>query len=91
VDALPLAHHVDDVVLVCRVGMTSLTQLGRLADLLEENAIEPRGFVLIGVHGSPEGNYYLAAAQSQQRVSPPRSPSAPRGNNRSPDRRRVES
>ena len=70
VDALPLAHQVDDLLLVCRIGMSSISQLARLADLLEENEIEPRGFVLVGVHSSPEGGYYLREAKNRRGFSP---------------------
>jgi capsular exopolysaccharide synthesis family protein len=59
VDALPLARYADDVLLVCRLGMSSLQQLSRLADLLEQNTIEPRGFVVVGVGSSDEQSYYL--------------------------------
>jgi len=59
VDALPLAHCVDDLLVVCRIGTSSLAQLSRLADLLEQNRIEPRGFVVIGVSGSHAGSYYF--------------------------------
>ncbi len=62
VDTLPLARCVDDVLLVCRIGGSSLLQLSRLADLLEQNEIEPRGFVVIGVTAGSEGSYYFEAA-----------------------------
>jgi receptor protein-tyrosine kinase len=59
VDALPLARYTDDVLIVTRLGMSSLQQLSRLADLLEQNTIEPRGFVVIGVGNAEEESYYL--------------------------------
>lgn len=59
VDALPLAHYADDVLVVCRLGMSNLQHLSRLADLLEQNGIEPRGFVVVGVGSSEERSYYL--------------------------------
>lgn len=59
VDALPLARYADDVVIVSRLGMSSLQQLSRLADLFEQNAIEPRGFVVVGVGSADEQSYYL--------------------------------
>ncbi len=61
VDALPLAHHVDDVLLVCRLGSTNLDRLTQLSDLLEQNEIEPTGFVLVGAGSSEEESYYMAA------------------------------
>jgi receptor protein-tyrosine kinase len=70
VDALPLAHCVDDLLLVCRVGTSSLLQLSRLADLLEQNGIEPRGFVVIGVSGSHAGSYYFDATGRGPELGP---------------------
>jgi tyrosine-protein kinase len=69
VDTLPLAHCVDDLLLVCRIGGSSLLQLSRLADLLEQNGIEPRGFVVIGVAGS-EGSYYFESAGKGPELGP---------------------
>jgi capsular exopolysaccharide synthesis family protein len=69
VDTLPLAHGVDDLLLVCRIGGSSLLQLSRLADLLEQNGIEPRGFVVIGVAGS-EGSYYFESAGKGPELGP---------------------
>jgi capsular exopolysaccharide synthesis family protein len=65
IDALPLARCVDDVVLVCRLGTSSLSQLSRLADLLEQNQIEPRGFVVVGVAGPKRGGYYFPGDQDR--------------------------
>jgi len=70
VDALPLAHHVDDLLLVCRVGMSSLHELSHLADLLEQNGIEPRGFVVVGVPISVEGQYYFDSAERGPELGP---------------------
>lgn len=69
VDTLPLAHCVDDILLVCRIGGSSLLQLSRLADLLEQNALEPSGFVVIGVAGS-EGSYYFESAGKGPELGP---------------------
>ena len=59
IDALPLARCADDLVLVCRLGVSSLPQLARLADVLEQNSVEPRGFVVVGTGDARSGNYYL--------------------------------
>lgn len=69
IDTLPLAHCVDDLLLVCRIGGSSLLQLSRLADLLEQNSLEPRGFVVIGVSGS-EGSYYFESAGKGPELGP---------------------
>ncbi len=82
VDTLPLAHCVDDVLLVCRIGGSSLVQLSRLADLLEQNDIEPRGFVVIGVTAGSEGSYYFESAAGRGPVLGPEEGS-PGGNSSS--------
>jgi len=69
IDTLPLAYCVDDLLLVCRIGGSSLLQLSRLADLLEQNRLEPRGFVVIGVAGS-EGSYYFESAGKGPELGP---------------------
>jgi Mrp family chromosome partitioning ATPase/capsular polysaccharide biosynthesis protein len=56
IDAMPLARQVDDVVLTVRLGTSNLTQLARLGDLLEQNAIRPSGFVVVGGSAPEEGN-----------------------------------
>lgn len=83
-DTLPVAQLVDDLLLVCRVGRSSLSQLARLADLLEQNGIAPRGFVLVGVAPSPEGSYYLEASGAARRLRPERP--APKANSGPPRR-----
>lgn len=75
VDALPLARYADDVLLICRLGMSSLQHLSRLADLLEQNAIEPRGFVVVGVGSSQEESYYL---DGREEVGPDLGPEEPK-------------
>ncbi len=60
IDALPLAQQVDDVVIVTRLGSSNLSRLARLGDLLDQNGIQPRGFVVVGVGSSEEKSYYLS-------------------------------
>jgi Mrp family chromosome partitioning ATPase/capsular polysaccharide biosynthesis protein len=48
IDAMPLARRADDVVVVVRLGSSNLGQLVRLGDLLDQNAIRPAGFVVVG-------------------------------------------
>jgi len=78
VDALPLARYADDVLLVTRLGMSSLLQLSRLADLLEQNSIEPRGFVVVGVGSATEESYYLDARKGSTEPTPGNVQRAPR-------------
>ena len=70
IDALPLAHYVDDVLIVCRIGMSSLPQLSRLADLFEQNGIVPRGLVVVGVASTGKGNYYFDSAEKGPTLGP---------------------
>ena len=83
VDALPLARYADDVLLVTRLGMSSLLQLSRLADLFEQNSIEPRGFVVVGVGSASEQSYYLDAPMDREQPEPPK------GAPRRPPRRQL--
>lgn len=74
IDALPIAHYVDDLLIVTRLGMSSLLQLSRLADLLEENQIVPRGFVVVGSAQQKEASYYFEDGERGPRLggeSPP--------------------
>jgi len=57
-DALPLAHEVDSVILVVRLGNTRLKALEELAGLLVQQGLTPRGFVLVG--GRRQASYYGA-------------------------------
>jgi Mrp family chromosome partitioning ATPase len=64
IDAMPLARQVDDVVLVVRLGSSNLAQLARLGDLLDQNAIRPAGFVVVGGTSAEEqGDYRTAQRQ----------------------------
>lgn len=65
IDAMPLARQVDDVVLVVRLGSSNLTQLAQLGDLLEQNAIRPSGFVVVG-GPAPEERGYRRPTQHPQ-------------------------
>jgi Mrp family chromosome partitioning ATPase/capsular polysaccharide biosynthesis protein len=58
IDAMPLARRVDDVVLVVRLGSSNLQQLAHLGDLLDQNAIRPSGFVVVGGPAPEEQSYY---------------------------------
>ena len=71
VDALPFARHADDLIIVCRLGATKLTQLSRLSDLLFENQIEPAGFALVGVGSSDVSSYYISGQRERTAWRPP--------------------
>jgi capsular exopolysaccharide synthesis family protein len=61
VDALPLARHVDDVLLVVRLGTTRISKLVQLGELLAENGIRPMGFAVVGTPqpGRDDSTYYF--------------------------------
>jgi len=61
IDAMPLARHVDDVVLVVKLGSSNLMQLAHLGDLLDQNGIRPSGFVVVGGAAPEEQGYYREA------------------------------
>ena len=71
VDALPFARHADDLIIVCRLGATKLTQLARLSDLLFENQIDPAGFALVGVGSSDVSSYYISGQRERAAWRPP--------------------
>ncbi|HEY1568756.1 MAG TPA: hypothetical protein VGF68_17130, partial [Solirubrobacteraceae bacterium] len=58
VDALPLAKFVDDVVIVSRLGVSKLSQIAELYDLLMNFGTPPLGFVLVGGAPSRGSPYY---------------------------------
>ncbi len=68
VDALPLARHADDVLIVVRLGTTRLDKINQLGELLAENSIRPAGFTVVGTPRPKRGEYHYYAA-SADRVS----------------------
>jgi succinoglycan biosynthesis transport protein ExoP len=57
VDALPLAGAVDDLLLVVRLGVSRISRLEQLAELLADTGIKPTGFVLVGAPPSRDAYY----------------------------------
>lgn len=63
-DALPLARHVEDVMLVVRFGKTQIPRLERVGEVLDQHDVRPSGFVVIGYpRGDGEGYYYQRGAE----------------------------
>lgn len=58
VDALPLVGYVDDVLLVVKLGRTTLSKLARLGELLAENEIRPAGFAVVGTPRPTRSDYH---------------------------------
>lgn len=56
VDALPIARHVDDVLVVTRLGRSRTKRILQLGEMLAEHGVKPAGFALIGTE-RPEGGY----------------------------------
>jgi Mrp family chromosome partitioning ATPase/capsular polysaccharide biosynthesis protein len=57
-DALPLAGIADEVLIVARLGVTKLSKLARLQDMLSQQGIYASGFVLVGEGARRPGYYY---------------------------------
>jgi capsular exopolysaccharide synthesis family protein len=63
VDALPLASYVDDVLLVVKLGKTTLSKLAQLGELLAENGIKPAGFTVVGTPRPTRSDYHYYGAR----------------------------
>jgi Mrp family chromosome partitioning ATPase/capsular polysaccharide biosynthesis protein len=71
-DVLPLLPAVDDVILVARLGHTTVAEVADAGDLLERMDIHPTGYVVVGgVAGSIGGNHHPLVAR--RRVQAPAS------------------
>jgi len=67
VDALQLAHHVDAVLIVARLGQSRINKIRQLAEMLAGNGIRPVGFALIGVPRSDSDSYGYYAGESDRK------------------------
>jgi Mrp family chromosome partitioning ATPase len=63
-DALPLAALADEVLVVARMGVSKLTKLARLHDMLASQGTNVSGLVLVGESGPRTGYYYSTAVDS---------------------------
>jgi Mrp family chromosome partitioning ATPase/capsular polysaccharide biosynthesis protein len=63
-DALPLANLADEVLIVARMGVSKLTKLARLHDMLVSQGTTPSGLVLVGETGPRAGYYYSTAVDN---------------------------
>jgi receptor protein-tyrosine kinase len=63
-DALPLANLADEVLIVARMGVSKLSKLARLHDMLVSQGTHPSGLVLVGESGSRTGYYYSTAGEN---------------------------
>ena len=81
-DALPLANLADEVLIVARMGVSKLTKLARLHDMLVGHGTLPSGLVLVGESGPRTGYYYSAAVENGE-VTPMRRGDRPAGSEES--------
>jgi len=58
IDALPLAQEVDAVLIVARIGTSSLKRLVSLGEILEQGGVTPAGIVVVGQERISHGYYY---------------------------------
>jgi polysaccharide biosynthesis transport protein len=65
-DALPLTQHVDEVLVVTRLGYTRFDQLYNLGEVLTRQGVRPAGLVIVS-DDPREGSAYYAATPPGQR------------------------
>jgi capsular exopolysaccharide synthesis family protein len=70
IDALPIAAHVDDVLIVVRLGHSRLNHIKELGELLAGTGVTPAGVAIIGVPRRDRG-YYGSYFNDYQRPSAP--------------------
>ncbi len=61
-DALPLSKHVDDVLIVARLGHSRADRLTNLGEILARQNVRPTGLVIVGDEFSQRGGYYLESS-----------------------------
>lgn len=63
-DALPLSKHVDDVLIVARLGHSRADRLVNLGEALMRQSVRPAGLVVVGDELGRGGGYYSSYAPS---------------------------
>lgn len=66
-DVLPLSQHVDDVLIVSRLGRSRVDQLVNLGEVLARQGVRPTGLVIVDDDLNQGSGYYYAQAQSTRR------------------------
>ena len=79
IDALPLAAHVDEVVMVVRLGQSVLRQTEELGQLLASAGVTPAGVAVVGVERRRRHYYYATDDPSASARRIVRRASAPAG------------
>jgi capsular exopolysaccharide synthesis family protein len=71
IDALPLASHVDDVLLVVRLGQSHLRQIKELGELLAGVGVTPAGVAIVGMPRRASRYYSSYFEESKRGGRPP--------------------
>jgi tyrosine-protein kinase len=67
-DALPLSQHVDDVLIVARLGYSRTDQLVNLGEVLSRQGVRPTGLVIVSDDFSQGSGYYAPTPSSPSRL-----------------------
>ena len=67
-DALPLSQHVDDVLIVARLGYSRTDQLVNLGEVLARQDVRPSGLVVVSDDFSQGSGYYAPTPSSPSRL-----------------------
>ncbi|HEX3911691.1 MAG TPA: Wzz/FepE/Etk N-terminal domain-containing protein [Solirubrobacteraceae bacterium] len=67
-DALPLSQHVDDVLVVARLGHSRTDQLVNLGEVLSRQGVRPTGLVIVSDDYSQGSGYYAPTPTSSNRL-----------------------
>jgi Mrp family chromosome partitioning ATPase len=65
-DALPLSRHVDDVLIVTRLGHSRMDQLVNLGEVLGRQEVRPTGLVIVSDDLNQGNGYYAATPPGPQ-------------------------
>jgi Mrp family chromosome partitioning ATPase/capsular polysaccharide biosynthesis protein len=72
-DVLPLSQHVDEVVIVARLGHSRTNQLVNLGEVLSRQGVRPVGLVIVeDTINSQAGYYYAESPSFRQKLGKPR-------------------
>jgi Mrp family chromosome partitioning ATPase/capsular polysaccharide biosynthesis protein len=66
-DALPLSRHVDDVLIVTRLGHSRIDQLVNLGELLSRQGVRPTGLVIVSDDLNQGSGYYAPTPEPPSR------------------------
>jgi Mrp family chromosome partitioning ATPase/capsular polysaccharide biosynthesis protein len=67
-DALPLSQHVDDVLIVARLGHSRTDQLVNLGEVLSRQDVRPSGLVIVSDDYAQGSGYYAPTPSSPNRL-----------------------